>query len=685
VRQEQERLAKEKAEAEARARKAAIEQAVKQARELLAQGRGDDSLKRLRTALESDPKNQELRTALDATQAELAKQREEKKRLERERAQKAKEKADAEARAAKEKAEAEARARKAEAAKTVIYKKSGVLPQATPAKKPVETTEPSTAAVQQDIGRWSLQAIATSPNRNRVIGIGIAATLVLAAIIYGIVRLLFPPATLTEVRFEIDPPNSILAIDGKAMPCAGVCTLTLPAGSHAIEVSKSGYGTVTLPLIVTKAPMRISPIVLPPGPSPQVVASLAIESDLGSAVVTLDGQSKGDLASQRLDLSDLKPGSHHVVVSDKGKTLELSVEVSEQGSVSIEGAKGLDENAVVGISQARGGKAIFCRCKGAEIQIDGRKLQSSGHDRYKLPAQEQPEYALTLVRGGNSQPIQLAGADGKHAMVIIQSAAPSDANSPEELAWNSVKNTTDMPGLKKFLSDYPKSKFAPTALKRIEDLSWERVRNSTRQAEIQQFLNEFPNGQHASEAKVSLATLQNKAQQPALAVKQADPQKQADAPKQPEAQKQADTLKQSEAQKQAEAQNQTEALKQAETLKQAEAQNQAEVQKQALQKDRDAIKQVLDSYRSAYERKDLTALQALWPSIPVSVFKKQFQLDKIRVTLDQKDPLINGDSATVECRQRLEFVMGGKVSPFDQIRRFTLRKLQGRWFIEKDN
>ncbi len=687
VRQEQERLAKEKAEAEARARKAAIEQAVKQARELLAEGRGDDSLKRLRAALESDPKNQELRTALDATQADLAKQREEKKRLERERVQKAKEKADAEARAAKEKAEAEARARKAEAAKTVIYKKPGIQPQAPPVKKPVETTAPSTATVQQETGKWSLAAITAGPNRNRVIGIGIAATVVLAAIIYGVVRLL-APASLTEVRFEIDPPNSILAIDGKAVPCAGVCTLKLPPGNHTTELTKDGYESANSALVVTSQPMRVPLLSLKKtgGPTPSMLSSMSIVSDLGSAAVTLDGQSRGDLSSQRLDLTELKPGSHHIVVSNNGKTLELSVQVSDQGSVSVEEARGLDENAVVGISQAHDSQTIFCRCKGAELQIDGKKLQSSGRDRYKLPAQRQPEYALTLVRGGNNQHIQLAAADGKHAMVVIQSPAqPNSAAAADEIEWNSVKNTTNVPGLRKFLSDYPKSNFAPTALKRIEDLSWERVRNSSQQAEIQQFLNEFPNGQHASEAKVSLATLENKAHQATMALKQADQPKQADAPKQPEAQKQPDPLKQSEAQKQAEAQNQAEALKQAETLKQAEAQNQAEVQKQVLQKDRDAIKQVLESYQSAYARKDLNALQVIWPSIPVSVFKKQFQADKIRVTLDQKDPLINGDSATVECRQMLEFVISGKVSPFDQTRRFTLRKQQGRWFIEKDN
>jgi tetratricopeptide (TPR) repeat protein len=680
-REERERLAQEKAEAETRARKAAADQAIAQARELLAKGRGDDSLKRLRAALESDPKNQELRTALDSTQAELAKQREEQKRLERERAQKAKEKADAEARAEKQKADAEARARKAEAAKTVIYKKPAVHAQVTPAKKPIETTAPSTATARQAPSKWSIQAIAASPNRNRLIGIGIAATVVLAAIIYGVLQLLPTRISLTEVRFDIDPADSILAIDGKPAPCAGVCTLKLAPGSHAIEVTKSGYGPVTLPLVVTKEPMRIPPIVLPPGPAAPMVASLAIESDLSSAVVTLDGQSKGDLASQRLDLSELKPGSHHIVVSDNGKTLELSVKVSDQGSVSIEGAQGLEENAVIGISQERSGQVIFCRCKGAELQIDGKKLQSSGHDRYKLPAQEQPEYALTLIRGGNSQPIQLAGADGKHAMVVIQSTAqPSAASAGDEIAWNSVKNTTDMPGLRKFLSDYPKSKLAPTALKRIEDLSWERVRNSAQQAEIQQFLTEFPNGQHASEAKASLGALQNKAAQ--LAQAQKDEAARLQAEKDTAARKQADDAA---ARKQAE---DAAARKQAEDAaahKQTDDTASPTDKAVQLQRDREAIKQVMQTYQQAYEAKDWNHFVAVWPNAPRAVQQTFKAADKIHVTLDQKDPLINGDTATVECRQRLEFVMGGKVSPFDQTRRFTLIKQQGRWFIEKDN
>ncbi len=683
-REERERLAKEKAEAEARSREAAAEQAIAQARELLAKGRGDDSLKRLRTALESDPKNQELRAALDATQAELAKQREEKKRLERERIQKAKEKAEAEARAAKqkaeaearaakEKAEAEARARKAESAKTVIYKKPAVQPQATPAKKPKETAAPSTATVQQAPGKWSLQAIAASLNRNRFIGLAIAATLVLAAIVYGVVRFASSPTATTDVIFTIAPKDSTLAVDGKIAECDGTCKLPLKPGNHTVQVERSGYTSVlnySLQVVSQKDPMKVPPFTLEPRqgvPQPTVLSSLAIVSDLASAKVTLDGQPKGDLSSQHLDLNDLKPGSYRVGLSDNGKTLELSMKVSDQGSVSIEGAKGLDQNVVVALTQAKDGEAVYCRCKGADLQMDGKKLQSLSHDRYKLPIQGQADYALTLVRGDSRQPITLLASDPKHAEIYIASpvqvtvppppavasdtqgrptspvttpvstpvqppvstpvqtppptpkatptAPPAQPAIPaDEIAWDKVKDSTDIAALRKFRTDFPSSKFEPVAYAREEGLAWANVHEPPQIADLQQFLNQYSNGAHAAEAR-----------------------------------KRIDSLKE--------------------------------------QQDRQDIKQVLESYRSAYERKDLKRLTEVWPSIPASKFKATFSAaDKIRVTLDENDPVIAGETATVSCGQTLEFVAGGKKTSLPtESRRFTLRKVQGRWFIEKDN
>jgi outer membrane protein assembly factor BamD (BamD/ComL family) len=357
------------------------------------------------------------------------------------------------------------------------------------------------------------------------------------------------------------------------------------------------------------------------------------------------------------------------------------VKVSEQGSVSVESAKGLDENAVVGLT--KDGEAIYCRCKGAEVQIDGKKLQLSGRDRYKLPSQGQAEYALTLVHDGNSQSIPLAGSK-----VFIQSLAASSSASTSagEMAWNNVKNSTDPNALRKFVSDFPNSSFAGLARARVEDLSWEKARNSGQIADVQQFLNEFPNGQHASEAKARLSNLNNA--QLALAQKDAETarlkaEKDAAARKQAEdatARKQAEDAA---ARKQAEDAAARKQAEDAATRKQAED---AQAQKLA-QQDRQDIKQTLESYRSAYERKDLKTLMAVWPSVPASKFKTTFSAaDKITVTLDESEPVIAGETATVSCGQTLQFVAGGKKTslPTDS-RRFTLRKVQGRWIIEKDN
>jgi hypothetical protein len=81
----------------------------------------------------------------------------------------------------------------------------------------------------------------------------------------------------------------------------------------------------------------------------------------------------------------------------------------------------------------------------------------------------------------------------------------------------------------------------------------------------------------------------------------------------------------------------------------------------------------------------MNALAAIWPTVPRS-FKQQFSAsDKIRVTLTPQDPQINGETATVVCKQKLELVAGGKTSQFEQNRVFTLRKVQDRWIIERDN
>lgn len=86
---EQERIAKEKASAEAHSRRAATEQAIQQARQVLAQGEAEESLAILLAAIRRDPASTALNTALEWTRSEIARQQVERQRLARENAEKA--------------------------------------------------------------------------------------------------------------------------------------------------------------------------------------------------------------------------------------------------------------------------------------------------------------------------------------------------------------------------------------------------------------------------------------------------------------------------------------------------------------------------------------------------------------------------------------------------------------------
>ncbi len=101
-RERQEQLAREKAAAEARERNEAAEQAIRDARKLLAQGQEDTALQLLQKALDRDPANTQLTSTLKLMETEAARAKGERERLERERV-------------AREQAEAQERVRKAAA------------------------------------------------------------------------------------------------------------------------------------------------------------------------------------------------------------------------------------------------------------------------------------------------------------------------------------------------------------------------------------------------------------------------------------------------------------------------------------------------------------------------------------------------------------------------------------------
>ena len=741
-RAERERLERERVEkqqAATRARKDEIERVLQQSRKLQQSGKLEEALQSLSAALKRYPDSQELKSELDSVQAEIAKQRAEKKR-----------------------------ARSAVKTEEVIQSKTAPAEEsAAPEAKPVE-------------------GIFADPRRRLVLVAG--AVLALAIIIFLVTRSIW--TTNLQVTFTLDPPDAKLKIDGTPWDCpGGKCTHSLSAQDHKVVAEKSGYNSalaVAGPHSEKNLTLRLVRL-----PVPEQVASLAIVSDAATPdSVIVDGKQVGSLSAQQLILPDLAAGTHKIEISQDAGTLELTVEVSSEGTPQVTEVHGLEQIPVVAMTQNGDRQEIFFRGDGEEIRIDGKKLTPAGSNRYPVPGKGAVEHQVTLIRNGQSEPIPPMSADAKHGTVFIASGPPQTKPLSEDARiWQTLQYSRDCGALLKFQARFSHGPYARLAYLRCGDVTWENTSTSTKADDYLAYAHNFPDSAHTQAAKDKYAELKlkerppeetewdnlNKGDQNALAqyiakyktskhaseahqlmaglewnkiqgssdpnVLQSFLQKYGTTSYASKASDLLKKLQQHSTPPDEEAWTSTDkqdpsaliafnekyptsdyarlareqlgklaqvkwdkisGLSQLadfekfthdypgtphipeadDRIKQIKAKLQADAE---LLQNRQLILSTLDAFRSAYERKDLKALAYVWPNPPV-FFKKQFSdLDKINVTLTrQQDPQINGASGTVLCTLKV-YGHGKKLPLFEEEHRYTLRKVQDRWIIEKDN
>ena len=634
--------------------------------------------------MERDPASPALRSALDATRKEIAHQKAERERVAKEKADRerkeqeqlarekaaaeqkererlAKEQAQAEKkekerlariarekaerdnkesdRVAKEKATTEARARLAAA------QQAG--PTATPAPLATSPVAPAAApkpASQPDV----VPAPASFLLRPRVLAGGAAGLLVLAVGLWFALRILFAPAPMLPITVIKSPADAALTVDGQAKNCSANCAMQLAPGNHTIALERPGYAALhsSLTLASTDAhrvvTLALEPAIgaAPPAPPPLPGSALTILGDLGAAAVSLDGKPVGDLASGRLDLSQLAPGEHQVVIARAGKDLRLSFHIAHDGSMAINNAIGFDQDAVIATTSSGSSATLFCRCNGAELQIDGKRIWPSAHNTYSIPAASRSQFNLTLIHAGQSQNIPLLAPDPRQAMIFIRTL-PSSPSAPPLLASQPPPSAPPAPASNPQSSNTPPATqpaapapaaeqhpapatapAAPSSSAPAPDLAaWNSISNSAQISDFQQFLKNYPESSHATEARQRIAALQAKLEQ--------------------------------------------------------------QQQQQNTQQDEKQILAALETYRTAYQSKDLNTLSEIWLTVPRADLQRTFKVaDRIEVTLTPSAPVINGDSATITSGQRIVIVVHGKaVSQNSATILFSLEKIQGHWLI----
>jgi hypothetical protein len=228
--------------------------------------------------------------------------------------------------------------------------------------------------------------------------------------------------------------------------------------------------------------------------------------------------------------------------------------------------------------------------------------------------------------------------------------------------------------------------------RQVEDQDWEKVRASNSVDELDDFIRKHTGGAHTEGARARVAQLRQQIQ--LEAARQAEQNAWDSLDKTRKAALQDFTTRFSNGSHQQEARALIAELekREADALSAARAAA-AEQQKRDELKgslaDQQAIVRTLGQYESAYNAKNLKALQDVWRDMPKSVsdpLAAQFRYARglafqIKPTAA---PVVNGNSATVTCTRSLDLTTtdGQKVNSGNERVRVTLEKTGQSWAIQ---
>jgi serine/threonine protein kinase len=462
----------------------------------------------------------------------------------------------------------------------------------------------------------------TARPRRRLL-VSLAAVCVLLAIVALLARFVNRPH-LSVLTVESVPAGAVVEIDGRACTTPHCSFKLAPETTYTLNANRDGYVASSQSVLLSSdraisiqlAEKPIAPPTIPPTVSP-AVTGVPIPTE-AKARLLVRGVRPGDqlfVDDVRLPASgapgawELTPGSHRLRLMAGKQDL-------------ITGPRQFKANVTLVMSRTdfKQPAPATSEEQTAWNRINNTQDPSSVEDflrRYPNSSfRAQAESKLEEISWSKAKSSGSLRAFQDYAAKYTSPAGPHFPAAKAEIArlqWEQIQSTTDPNQVKRFLDQNPAGTYHDRAAALFDDLSWREAARKGDAGSIKSYLSTFASGRHKEEATAQLARLVPPAP---VAV----PAAHAPAPLPP-----------------------------VEPVT-AKAPDKSD--------DLNAIRSVLDGYKSAYDHRDVAKLQQLWPDISpkqVSVLRTAFR-DAGKVTLTYsitKGPEIAGNVAVVSFEQQI--------------------------------
>jgi hypothetical protein len=488
------------------------------------------------------------------------------------------------------------------------------------AQKSAQKANERQAAEQAKIRQRELQ-VATRPAgapRKRLLVPAVVAC-VLLAMVGLLIRFLTRPH-VSVLTVQSNPSGAEIEVDGRTCVTPNCSFKLSPGATYSVKAGLNGYVSSSQSVALSNDQTISFELAQEAPPQPVAVPSPAPSQAQVTARLVLKGVHSGDqlfVDDVRLAASgppgtwELTPGSHRLRLMAGNQELIADPRSFKANATVVLNRADFKQPAPATSEEQLAWNRITNTGDPAAVEEFVRRYPNSS---FRSQAESKLE-ALHWAKAGSS------GSLRGYQEYAARYTFPPGPHLPAALAeiarleWEAVQNTTDPLQVKRFLEQNPSGPYHDRGIALLDDLAWREAARKGDAANLKSYLGSYPSGRHREEATAELARL---TPPPVTAPAPQATQTPAPIPPAPPVTpKLSDTTE-----------------------------------------DVNAIRGVLDGYKSAYDTKDLAKLQELWPDMSpkqVNVLRTAFR-DAGKVTLTYsitKGPEVAGNVAVVTFQQQI--------------------------------